>query len=41
MTGACFFINGSFVSSNFCFSGMTFKFSKAPAFSSSSIVVSP
>jgi len=37
----CFCKNGSFFSSKRCFSGMTFIFSKAPAFSNSSMVVSP
>jgi hypothetical protein len=41
MTMECFFRNGSFFSSNRCFSGMTFIFSKAPAFSIASMVVSP
>ncbi len=38
---ACFWKKGSFFSSKRSFSGITFIFSKAPAFSNSSIVVSP
>jgi hypothetical protein len=41
ITMECFFKKGSFTSSKRCFSGMTFIFSKAPAFSMFSIVVLP
>jgi hypothetical protein len=41
MTVACFFRKGSSFSSNRSFSGIIFIFSKAPAFSSSSMVASP
>jgi hypothetical protein len=39
ITVECFCTKGTFFSSTFCFSGTTFIFSKAPAFSISSIVV--
>jgi hypothetical protein len=41
MTVACFFQNGIFFSSKRSFSGITFIFSNAPAFSISSMVVLP
>lgn len=41
MTVACFFKNGSFFSSNRSFSGITLRFSKAPAFSSCSMDAFP
>lgn len=41
ITVECFWKNGSFFSSTFCFSGKTFMFSKAPAFSISLMVVAP
>jgi hypothetical protein len=41
ITVACFIIKGTFFSTNLSFSGMIFKPSKAPAFSSSSMVASP